>query len=433
VPPTLRRYSVAVISDFYSDFGYWFQNSVLVALAQLNDVDVPLLGGDNLELPEEFLLHETCDAANGIELVQFLASASSRPVAVIGPYCSATGTGAFPLAATYQLPFITPGAQSLLFNDRTKYPYVNRVQQSLGPDTNAAFRVIRHFGWGRVAFLGTNDVFSGGGADRLHALAQSISITSVVSQRWPPASSYEVIVPILRNLQLADVRVLVAYAHPDDFVQILGAAVELGYHGPGIVWMQAANVPFTGWTDFPELAPVSRGAIIMQYTSTNTSAITNYYDRYRAAGLFGLKEPSIFGAYAYDSAMLLAQAIANVKATGALPTQGAALQAALSTTRIEGATGSVYYDTTSDGAGNLIPTNDGERLGEDAYYTIYQALGDGLVVPIGRVNRTSDVDVTLYGEDEVVIHTPPRWSGVAGASFPVSCPAGTLSIVVYFL
>jgi ABC-type branched-subunit amino acid transport system substrate-binding protein len=412
------------MSDFVTEFGWWFANSVRLAFAQLNDVEVPLLGGDNLELPEEMVWNEDCSTERGAYITQILAKMSPRPVAVIGPYCSAAGVGAFPLATTYQLPFITPGAQSVLFNDRTKYPYVNRIQQSLAPDTNAAFRVIRHFGWGRVAFLGTKDVFSGGGADRLHALAQSISITSVVSPRWQRDAPVSVVLPILRDLQAADVRVLVAFVHPLDFFTIMQAAMQLNYYGPGIVWMQAANEPFSAWSSIPSAAPAYTGAIIMQYTSTNTSAITNYYNRYRAANFEAQPEPSVFGAYAYDGALLLAQAIANVKATGAIPTQGAALQAAISTTRIEGATGSLYYDTTSDGAGNLIPTNDGERLGENAYYVIHQAL-DGGLVPIGRVNRTSDVDVALYGEDEVVIHTAPRWSGVVGASFPVSCPPGT--------
>src|SRR5258708_1697549 len=111
-------------------------------------------------MPVDMILNEHCDAGYGHSEALQLALMNPKPVAVIGTDCSGAATAAGLVSNQYQLPFITPSASSMLLDDRSQYLYFLRTQQSLGPDTVVTLQLIKHYGWGRVAILGTNDAYS---------------------------------------------------------------------------------------------------------------------------------------------------------------------------------------------------------------------------------------------------------------------------------
>jgi hypothetical protein len=131
--------------------------------------------------------------------------------------------------------------------------------------------------------------------------------------------------------------------------------------------------------------------------------------------------------YAHDAVLLLAQAIADVKANGSVPNDGVALQRALSFARVSGASGPVYYGTKVDVSGTLQPTDDPARLGELGSYVIYNNINQALI-PLTSINITTIDDAFNNPIPSLQFISVPRFSSL-DATIPNGCPSGTYGLL----
>jgi ABC-type branched-subunit amino acid transport system substrate-binding protein len=249
-----------------------------------------------LELGSDMLLDEQCDPNVAAAHTRRLGTLprSIRPIAVIGPYCSGAATGALPLSKLYKQPFITAAASSILFNNRSLYPYFLRMNPSLGEDCVVALQLVRYYGWKRITVLGTNDNYGGSGADRIQALATKAGVSVVPTPRWTRFSNVSVVEAILTPLKAANVRIIILFVHADTLQVVMQAAVNIGYYGPGIVYYMAAN---TAWTvPNANLAPVADGMLMVRFTQYNHSAIEQWKQSYRAYNFPNEPLPDVFSA-----------------------------------------------------------------------------------------------------------------------------------------
>ncbi len=281
----------------------------------------------------------------------------------------------------------------------------------------AALQVLLHFGWQRIAVLGTNDAFSSAGADLLVAQCAAAGIDVIPTERWLRGQSVDVVSGVLNRLRTAapELRVLVAFVHSDTLQVVVQAALATGMYGTGYALFSAANQPLSGLLDNPTLAPVVNGMLVLQRTPYNTAALTSFYTTYAQANFPHEPTPSMNAALAYDATYLVARALRATKAADRDPTDGAALMASIQSAAFDGVTGSISFTSPAP--------NQNERDGELSYYTLLN-----LLFPSQAPAANALPIATVKTNQSFSLSSGAVFGGGVSA-LPASCAGGTYRVV----
>ena len=197
-----------------------------LALQLLNSRDTDILQGDVLEQPASLYLNDNCEGPPGVANVQTIASAPDDPLAIIGPLCSDSAVQAAVVAAQHALPMISFDSTSVVLNDRARFPFFVRTQPSALTEIVPLVHLVRAFGWQRIAVASTDDVFFGGGATLIAQLAAGYGITVSPTTRWQSGAGVDAVLPVVQQLQAADVKVVILFLIPADVFTFLDAALD---------------------------------------------------------------------------------------------------------------------------------------------------------------------------------------------------------------
>lgn len=240
IPPSIRIFTVAQLLNTLPS-GVDIGRGVQLASQNLKTIDVDILEGDTLMFPNDLALSDGCAADVAAESFSQIVASSVRPIAVLGPVCSASALALFPQATQAQIPIVSPDSTSPVLNDQTQFPYLLRLYPSDEFEIESMVSLVGHFGWQRLAIICTNDLYSLGGATQIAERLLAAGITSLPLQPFTGGATVSAILPYVKQLKQSDIRVIVLWLHAADFQTFAEAALIVGLYGKGYAWITEDN------------------------------------------------------------------------------------------------------------------------------------------------------------------------------------------------
>ncbi|HNT76230.1 MAG TPA: BMP family ABC transporter substrate-binding protein, partial [Anaerolineae bacterium] len=305
--PCVATVGVAAdLSGENAQIGWQEVNAVQLVISQTNAAGGLTLGGLNYTL-HLTIADDACDATQAITAAQSLLDAG--PVAVIGHTCSRASLPAQPLYAAAGVPMISPSSTRA---DLTQQGY-NTTFRMVAHDASASQFLATYFrqmmGYARSVIIHEpgaewlRDVYS----DTFTALG------GVVTSDWPVTNvgDFPSILNTIRS-EAPDVIFVAGYA-AEEPGRLSQTAYEMGMGAIPIAWDSLAEAPmwmyaYQGWAG--DAAVVGDFIAMHQRPFWAMPGWTGLVSDYQAANFVNVPDdPGIFGAFAYDAAGILLDAL----------------------------------------------------------------------------------------------------------------------------
>jgi hypothetical protein len=226
-------------------------NAITMALEHVTASGI--LADDSLSLSSNHTWPSICDAANilpyalqavdanvtvivlfnrsFIHLFSHLTSnlISELTQAVIGPHCSVAVVATSPVLTAANIPQLVIEATAPSLFNSTQYPQTLLLTVSDTFQSLAIVKVVSHFGWERVAVIGSSDLYgSEGSAALVQTFRNNLTLNQTIDISYPPlitlnATSTDV-TPVLSSLKLSNHRCFVLFMPSGQVKAILEAA-----------------------------------------------------------------------------------------------------------------------------------------------------------------------------------------------------------------
>lgn len=225
----------------------------------------------------------------------------------------------------------------------------------------------------------------------------------------------------LSELKVLGIHAIVCYTQ-GDLDPVINAIYNVGIYGGEYTWLWGSNALFQYITVSPQAFTVIEGMLtlgrVLQPDTAGVARIAQFRANYVAHNFTRSATPYDSDSFAYDAALVLADALVRLKADGGDPSDGAALMSYIRTADIEGIAGRVWFLPDSNERHGLLPRYDiyQQHWDNDTLQRQDPATLVGVAYP---VIASEDFAITWYGT--------VRWqSSEHGALRPPSaCPLGS--------
>ena len=308
------------------------------------------------------------------------------------------------------LPQISPNALASVFDSKAAYPTFFRGIASIVSAARSLARVVRQFGYARLAVIATTATVDQTTVQAFQAEATVLGLQIVTSQIITTgtcdAMAYQ-----MAQLKASKMRVFGLFGLVGDARCIATAASKAGIWGEGFLWFGVASslTDPTVWQNATGGTIPSFYRLFQNFIGTIATVDPNppayaafaaaYTARPYAADFFSAsgRAPNVMSALAYDAVFAMARAwhtAIEVQGKNVVAAPSSAL-AALRAVNFTGLSGNYYFDS-----------NQNRRIDFD----IVQPQ-NGIVVKIGICNSAS-------GAFSVQLNGAVQWAGGAGAAQP---------------
>ncbi|XP_071791804.1 gamma-aminobutyric acid type B receptor subunit 1-like [Asterias amurensis] len=220
------------LSAYFTFGGGWDGSGILpacqMALEHINerediltDYDLKMVWSDT-----------QCQAGLGTRV--FFQQLYSKPqkIMILGPACSTATQAVAETAYYWNLVTMSYGAASSALSDREKFPFFYRTYMPDAAYNPARIRLLREFGWTRVATIHeTHELFSLAIDDLLNLL-KAANITTISSEIFSEDPKNQI-----RNLKSQDAKIIISNMYEDKARRVFCEAYKQKLTGPDYVWI----------------------------------------------------------------------------------------------------------------------------------------------------------------------------------------------------
>lgn len=340
------------------------------------------------------VLYDTRESASDALLGAITLLSDPSVIGLLGTAYSATIEAPSVYATLRKKPIVSPGSTSPSEELVTKRSFPSLIR-SVANERDALVGLataIADFGWRHVAVLGSQGAFGRDVYGQFRKHADCLGVQVVYHGSHPRFPSDAQLEPIMVALRASLANVVVVLSNTDDAPAVLRNLRRDGFYSPGyaVFLLKARGIMSqvrAALDDQPGLLYVENeqhttteqadfaadfASWTTEYNATSHGAYnaTSHLPLYAPSGPFwdygSGRRPSSWGVLAYDTAWLYAIALDALIRRGGDPSDGEALTQELVATRFQGASGSVYFDQSSQDRVqlsrliNLQRTNDGD-------------------------------------------------------------------------
>ncbi|XP_072040882.1 gamma-aminobutyric acid type B receptor subunit 1-like [Amphiura filiformis] len=220
---------------------------------------------DNKAMAERFLYHHIYEGP-------------AIPI-LVGTYFSSESEILCESSALWDITQISYGAVSPRLSDRNRCPTFYRTIYSSVQQNLLRVKLLKHFGWDRVAIVAQNDLLFTAVSDNLRRLLEAENITVVASELFLNDAS-----GTMRYIKEKDARIIIGLFYEPQARMALCEAYKQGIYGGRYAWIirsigfenpdflyeQDPAITCTG----PDLAKAAEGAITTTWKLTTDSTAT---------------------------------------------------------------------------------------------------------------------------------------------------------------
>ncbi|KAG6701761.1 hypothetical protein I3842_07G001800 [Carya illinoinensis] len=302
--------NIGAILSFNSSIGKVAKVALEAAVEDVNSNPV-VLSGTKLKLA----MQDTKLSGGFLGIVEALRFMENDTVAIIGPQHSVMAHVVSHIANELQVPLLSFAATDPTLNS-LQFPYFVRTTQSDLFQMATVADIVRYYEWQDVIAIYVDDDH---GRNGVAALGDKLADNRCkISYKAPlnPKLSREDITKTLVKVALMESRVIILHIYATWGLEVLDVALNMGMMGSGYVWIT------TDWLstilDTESSLPLdamesTQGVLTLRMHTPDSELKRKFVSRWSnltAAqsdnGLFGLNS---YGLYAYDTVMLLAQAL----------------------------------------------------------------------------------------------------------------------------
>ena len=332
----------------YADWGDYARHGARIAIEEVNASG--MLGDDQLRLKPENTIDYHCWPEGAATMAETLMK--KGVLAITGADCSGPAVEIANMAAQYNIPVISNGANASMLSSTEDFPWFVRVVTPSEAYEGHLIDVADHFGVTEIGYLHTTDAWGLGARKVIRDYAERHSINIGKEFGFPRDTDYETIEAYVAEIRDAGIRHIVMTGPTPDTVGVFRALHHLGMNKPGYTLYAAEMISAD---EVPEAVQGSLG-YFAPMTMIVDSEIVRAFQSALTMRLGREADPNskafFYGALSYDHILAVANAIKSIKDDGE-PVNRVNLMRYLRTIDFEGATGQV----------SLVPgTNDRDNM-----------------------------------------------------------------------
>jgi len=378
----------------YADWGDYALHGAHIAIREMNAAGI--LGDDQLRLKPENTIDYHCWPENAALMAETLMQ---KDILVLtGADCSGPAVEIAKVAARYEVPVISNGANASMLSSAQDFPWFVRVVTPSESYEGYLIDVAAHFGVKEIGYFHTTDAWGLGARKVIHDYAGRNDIGIRQEYGFARDTDYGTIVGYLAQVKAAGIRHIVMTGPTPDTVNLFRALHALDMNIPGNTIYAAEMISAD---EGEEVVNGSLGYFAPMTMVSASAKLTNFRKALESR-LGQVVDPNskafFYGALSYDHILAVAHAIRAIKDDGESVTRKNMMDY-LRKMDFQGATGHI----------TLVPgTNDRANMPVQIFNSHgYKADGKTVdFVSVGTVDPATG-DLTL---DESAILWPGRTS-----------------------
>ncbi|XP_054631570.1 taste receptor type 1 member 1-like [Dunckerocampus dactyliophorus] len=159
-------------------------------------------------------------------------SATSKVVAVVGPFTSTDTLTVAPLFMMDLIPMVSYGAASSTFSEKAKYSSFLRTVHSNKDTVKVIISIMEHFKWHWVAFLSSDDAYGNDGQELFIKMIEDSPICLAYTNKIKQSSNYSV---MFQQIEVQRITTIVVFAPKMAAEYLIESAILVGVTGK--VWI----------------------------------------------------------------------------------------------------------------------------------------------------------------------------------------------------
>jgi len=382
----------------YADWGDYALHGAHLAIREMNASGI--LGDDQLRLKPENTIDYHCWPENAALMAETLMQ---KDILVLtGADCSGPAVEIAKVAARYEVPVISNGANASMLSSAQDFPWFVRVVTPSEAYEGYLIDVAAHFGVKEIGYFHTTDAWGLGARKVIHDYCDRNDIGILQEYGFARDTDYETIAGYLTQVKSAGIRHIVMTGPTPDTVNLFRALHALDMNIPGNSFYAAEMIS----ADEGQEAVNGSLGYFAPMTMVSTSEKLTHFRKALESRLDQVVDPNskafFYGALSYDHILAVAHAIRAIKDDGESVTRRN-MMAYLRKMDFEGATGRI---TIAPG------TNDRANMPVQIFNSHgYKA--DGKTVDFVSVGTVDPVTGDLTLDESAILWpgrttTPPR-------------------------
>jgi ABC-type branched-subunit amino acid transport system substrate-binding protein/glyoxylase-like metal-dependent hydrolase (beta-lactamase superfamily II) len=296
----------------YADWGDYALHGAHAAIDEINTSG--MLGADQLRLKPENTIDYHCWPEGAAEIAETLMQ--KDVLAITGADCSGPAVEIANMAARYQVPVISNGANASMLSSAQDFPWFVRVVTPSEAYEGYLIDVADHFGVKEIGYLYTTDAWGLGARQVIRDYSNRRGITINKEFGFARDTAYEVIEKKVEEVRDAGIRHLVMTGPTPDTVRVFQALHRLDMNKPGYTFYAAEMISAD---ESPEAVNGSLG-YFAPMTMLKETAKLREFQRALETRLGREVDPNskafFYGALSYDHILAVAHAIKSIKDDG---------------------------------------------------------------------------------------------------------------------
>ncbi|CAH9098332.1 unnamed protein product [Cuscuta epithymum] len=239
--------------------------------------------------------------------------------AILGPQGSTQADFITDIGKKVRVPIISSATSPSL--SASQNPYFIRAAYCSCAQAKAIAAIVKAFGWREVVFIYENSNFGSGILPHLTDAMMDISVSVADRSILSPSANDDQIMEELKKLKSKQTRVFIVHLHPTFAPRFFVKVKEAGMMSTGYVWIITDEFTSLLVSMKPSVLDTLQGVIGVKPYVPSSAKLNNFTMRWKSKefrrqnpDLDGI-ELTVFGLWAYDSAVALAMALEKVGTT----------------------------------------------------------------------------------------------------------------------
>jgi ABC-type branched-subunit amino acid transport system substrate-binding protein len=293
----------------YADWGDFARHGALLAIEEINASG--LLGTDRIRLRPENTIDYHCWPENAALMAESLMQ---KDILVLtGAGCSGPAVEIANVAARYEVPVISNGANASMLSSQEDFPWFVRVVTPSEAYEGYLIDVAAHFGVAEIAFFHTTDAWGLGAKKVIHNYADRRDIKILKEFGFPRDTDYATIEAYVREVRDAGIRHIVITGPTPDTVRLFRALHVLDMNRPGYTLYAAEMISSD---EEPQAVHGSLGyfaPMAQLVASGKLTAFKSALEQRLGEPVDPAAKAFFYGALSYDHILAVAYAIKAIK------------------------------------------------------------------------------------------------------------------------
>jgi ABC-type branched-subunit amino acid transport system substrate-binding protein len=294
----------------FADWGDYALHGARIAIEQVNASG--MLGDDKIQMRPENTIDYHCWPENAALMAETLMQ--KNILVLTGADCSGPAVEIARVAARYETPVISSGANASMLSSPSDFPWFVRVVPPSEAYEGYLIDVAARIGVAEIAYFHTTDAWGLGAKKVIHDYAARHGVTILQEYGYPRDTDFDTINAYMLKVREAGIRHIVMTGPTPDTVTLFRTLDALEMNKPGYTFYAAEMISAD---EVPQAVNGSLGyfaPMTMLLPSSKLSVFQDAMETRLGQAMDTDSKAFFYGALSYDHILAVAHAISAIKA-----------------------------------------------------------------------------------------------------------------------